>query len=413
MPPPGPDEKTLQFLKQAFQRHYKSAALEPPDQMVRREFAFLPFTGGLMQRHLGFANLNDLRTHLLARAPAHTYYSSAYYERPGAPTMDEKGWQGADLVFDLDADHLPGAKGMSYPQMLQEVKRLFLRLLDEFLLGDLGFRENDVLTVFSGGRGYHAHVRNPRVLPLGSHERRELVDYITGKGLDVKELIQHRPIDVKEFKGVKRVTQTVRFPRADEPGWPGRLTRAFEAWLEDLWTKPPDEAKKEIAAATGSSPQRVGELYRRIFNDRDLARDRLLAKLREGFVEFFPTETESGLATLRAIAETRGVPLGKGETDEPVTSDVKRLIRMPTSLHGKTGLEVMAMSRAALDDFDPLRDAVPEVFTDTPVKVELRQPFEGALRSERFNLGPGVTEVPEYAAVFLASRGVARIEAVR
>ncbi|MCA1813180.1 MAG: hypothetical protein LC624_04420 [Halobacteriales archaeon] len=30
-----------------------------------------------------------------------------------------------------------------------------------------------------------------------------------------------------------------------------------------------------------------------------------------------------------------------GETDEPVTSDVKRLIRLPGSVHGKTGLRVV------------------------------------------------------------------------
>src|SRR3972149_698300 len=151
MPPPakGPDERTARFLREVFQRHYRSAALKAPDRLRKRELAFLPFSGGMMQRHLGFTSLNDLRTHLVARVPGHAYYSSAYYERPGAPTMEEKGWLGADLVFDLDADHLPGAKGMTYEAMLAAVKRHFVRLVDEFLLGDFGFSEHSVLIVFS------------------------------------------------------------------------------------------------------------------------------------------------------------------------------------------------------------------------------------------------------------------------
>ena len=76
--------------------------------------------------------------------------------------MDEKGWLGADLVFDLDADHLEGAHDMTFEEMLAEVKVEFKKLLDSYLLGDFGFDEKDILIVFSGGRGYHAHVRDKR-----------------------------------------------------------------------------------------------------------------------------------------------------------------------------------------------------------------------------------------------------------
>ncbi len=109
------------------------------------------------------------------------------------------------------------------------------------------------------------------------------------------------------------------------------------------------------------------------------------------------------------IVQGAGVDLAKGETDVPVTSDIKRLIRLPTSLHGRTGLRVVGMSRAALDDFDPLRDAVPDTFGDDPVRLEVTQPFDVRIRSERFNLTPGVADVPEFAAVFLTCRGVARV----
>ncbi|MCL2712574.1 MAG: DNA primase catalytic subunit PriS, partial [Methanomassiliicoccaceae archaeon] len=97
-----------------------------------------------------------------------------------------------------------------------------------------------------------------------------------------------------------------------------------------------------------------------------------------------------------------------GEVDEPVTADIKRLIRLPGSVHGKTGLRVTPLSRAELDDFDPLRDAVPREYSDTPVKVVMKRDSEITICGERLRL-KGETEVPEYAAVFLVGRKMADI----
>jgi DNA primase small subunit len=53
-----------------------------------------------------------------------------------------------------------------------------------------------------------------------------------------------------------------------------------------------------------------------------------------------------------------------GETDEVVTIDLKRVIRWPTSLHGKSGMKVVEFPLERLDPhgsnpFDPLSEAVP------------------------------------------------------
>ncbi len=99
----------------------------------------------------------------------------------------------------------------------------------------------------------------------------------------------------------------------------------------------------------------------------------------------------------------------RAETDEPVTSDIKRLIRMPSSLHGKTGLQVVPMSRDDLDNFRPLRDAVPRAWTDEPVRVNLKNKITLEIRGEAFNLAPRVSDVPQYLAIFLAARGLATV----
>ena len=61
-----------------------------------------------MRRHKAFNSEGELKDYLASMPPAHAYHSAAYYQYPQAPTMLEKKWQGADLIFDLDADHLPG-----------------------------------------------------------------------------------------------------------------------------------------------------------------------------------------------------------------------------------------------------------------------------------------------------------------
>ncbi|MDG6220751.1 MAG: hypothetical protein QCI38_04800, partial [Candidatus Thermoplasmatota archaeon] len=93
-----------------------------------------------------------------------------------------------------------------------------------------------------------------------------------------------------------------------------------------------------------------------------------------------------------------------GETDEPVTSDVKRLIRMPGSLHGKSSLKAISMTRDELDEFEPFRDAL--AFGDDAIQVEVLKEetcFIGGLKKYY----PGTYEISENHAIFLMCRGAA------
>ena len=68
--------------------------------------------------------------------------------------MDQKGWMGAELIFDLDADHLANADKMTYDEMLVQIRSEMISLVDDYIMGDLGFSEDQVHISFSGGRGY-------------------------------------------------------------------------------------------------------------------------------------------------------------------------------------------------------------------------------------------------------------------
>ncbi|MFB0544935.1 MAG: hypothetical protein ACETVN_04420, partial [Asgard group archaeon] len=98
----------FRFVREKFAEYYKqhSSSIPPPTSIESREFGFLLFEGRIMLRHKGFRGVDDLRSSLKTIVPSDVYYSGAYYERPEAE-MKGKGWLGADLIFDIDADHIP------------------------------------------------------------------------------------------------------------------------------------------------------------------------------------------------------------------------------------------------------------------------------------------------------------------
>jgi len=412
--------RTQDWIKRRIRRHYATRTILVPDRFPRREFGFMYYGPALMQRHLGFGTAKELREFLVARVPAHAYHSSAYYERPDAATMEEKGWLGADLIFDLDADHIPRAREMTYEEMLEAVRRKILQLHDDFLVQDFGFDERSLKIVFSGGRGYHIHVADERVWTLGSHERREIVDYITGKELDVGGFFRESAFDASEFRGHVKVKKMVVTPRTGDAGWGGKIARGIVNLADRLEKMESTQAVEFLAAFEGVGGSGARDLHENLFKPRGSSRVRGVDRLREGGnLEALTDKNRDrllGIVTqLQQIRVDTYGPLelegirARAETDEPVTSDIKRLIRLPSSIHGKSGLEVVPLTRDALDDFVPLRDAVPAAFTEEPVPMHLAKPVTVRLRDETFNLSPPLVTVPEYAAVFLACRGMGTV----
>ena len=80
------------FLYKAFKRYYQTNTPSLPDRFTRREFGFMFFDKSYVQRHLSFKSLEELGRFMAYQIPSHSYYSTSYYRKPDAPTMDEKGW---------------------------------------------------------------------------------------------------------------------------------------------------------------------------------------------------------------------------------------------------------------------------------------------------------------------------------
>lgn len=396
-------DQNSRFLLKMFRRYYKENEMPMPSRFGRREFGFMYFDRDFMQRHMSFSNPTEMRKFMIAQVPKHSYYSTAYYRRPNAPTMEEKGWMGADLIFDLDADHLEGAEDMSYSQMMDQIKKEMINLLDSFLYNDLGFDEKDVGIYFSGGRGYHAHIELNDVTGLGSHERREIVDFVTSNGLDIDRVFRQENVvrSVVNVKGQERnnISTFRTIPPEDSGGWWLRMRNGLKDVVNDVCDQDTKDLKRTYPSIKSMSPKTIESYKDDLIKSRDVIFvNNRMATLKKGTQDML----------IKIMKEDVAYRLS-GEVDEPVTADIKRLIRLPGSLHGKTGLKVMPITRDELNGFDPLMDALPESYTSDPITVNVKRKTNIKINGERFDLDIGVTEVPEYVAVFLVGRRIADI----
>ncbi len=124
--------------------------------------------------------------------------------------------------------------------------------------------------VFSGGRGYHIHVRDPRVFSFGSDERREIVDYLAGRGLAMDRFIHMAPM---EGDWGKDRAFRLRAPPAGAPGWGGRINRSIISFVEDLRHMSEAEAIAVLSKRKGIGPKKAASFYKSLQDDKCFGRD--------------------------------------------------------------------------------------------------------------------------------------------
>ncbi|SFC49836.1 DNA primase small subunit [Halobiforma haloterrestris] len=388
------EERTRAYLRGRFRDHYRRTEITPPPAANEREWGFIPWTEGpdtTMVRHRSLLELGNLSEFLVRKRPRHVYFSAGRFRDPGAGSMNEKEWQSADLVFDLDADHLPTVTlgEDSYAEMLSKCKDALLRLLD-FLEDDFAFEDTEI--VFSGGRGYHVHVRDENVRDLEREHRREIVDYVRGIGLEFEELIETETV-----AGLGRKTPTERRTLRVEGGWGRRIHRHFMDFVDELLAMEESAALERLQEFDGIGEGKAKATLNAARNNR------------EG-LEAGNVTVHTAVAQLAERFAEKAVKRDNAPIDEPVTTDTNRLIRLPGSLHGGSGLETVRLGRDELEDFDPLVDAVPDTFRGQEIAVDVTDGGEVELGGDSFTVPDGDQSLPEYVAVFLMTRGRAEKE---
>jgi DNA primase small subunit len=366
-----------------------------------------------MLRHQSFKNINELKVFLQKKVPSGVYFSCAYYNDPGAD-MDQKGWLGADLVFDIDADHIRtpcdrvhdkwgcgvcGMKGKGVTPSecpvcgsekfevstwpcevcLESAKTETVKLL-EMLMNDFGFPEGEVCVFFSGHRGYHVHVENELVRTLDAMGRKEIVDYVSGIGLDVS----YHGLSRKSL----RITSSENHPISGF-GWGRRLASGMREFILDA----EEEDLKEVGLTKNVAAK--------IFSNRDEILEKWLSQGTLGAVRGLGVKNWEKIA--KYIAELQSATI-----DTVVTTDLHRLIRLEGTLHGKTGLKKVEFPVSGIDDFDPFRSAV--AFKRGAVTVFVLDAPEFRVGEEVF--GPYKkqrVELPTAAAMLLVCKGRAEV----
>jgi len=377
--------KTLSTVRSAFRGYYfKPETIETPDKIDQREFGYKQFEQPGMVRHLSFKSIKELTALIMKEVPSDIYCSNAYYRFPTYP-MQEKQWLGADLIFDIDGKdlHLPcvpshtygvctncehvsppnekngyscqacsckKAENISIPcgKCIDGSKKE-VKLLTEFLTGDLGIQRSDIRVYFSGNNGFHIHVNDNKYISLDPQARSDLVGYLSGSGLMVES------IGVR--KGNAENLFLIKFPKSGIAyGWRGRV------------------ANKLKIGSTST------------------------IKLRNIVVE------KGGYTAFKVDLDRMVRDMG-ARIDPQVTTDIHRVFRMPGTLNGKSGL--VKMKCDDLDSFDPFVDAC--MLGDSKVAVKVKTSVKLKLKNKTFNISKESAELPAYAAVYLISKGLAEV----
>ena len=407
-------EASREFVYQKFSEYYKDPANAVPSPLLpeRREFGYLMFKERFMVRHRRFNTMDNLRAVLAETVPSDVYHSCAYYENPNYD-MDKKGWIGSDLVFDIDADHIPTSCNKIHDEFkctkcdfqgrgitpdicpccegtkfetkiwacdlcIQSARDEVVKLLD-MLEKDFGFAEHELRVFFSGHRGYHLHVENEAVRSLDAMARKEIVDYVTGLGLSLFNKEERRD------KAKRKRTSGNKFNLHDF-GWNRRLKAGMADFIEHA-------SKEDVHEA--------GLRNKALLEKRDIIINRVINENRWEFLKGVSEQTWLKLA--EHVREEQAAKI-----DTVVTTDIHRLIRMNGTLHGKTGLKKAEFPAKDILNFDPFTGAV--AFKKGKVKVLVANAPEFRMSGE--TLGPyknQMVELPIAAAVLLICKRRAEV----
>lgn len=399
------------WLKGLFQKYYRAHPLALPYDVSRREFGH----GSIKKidaRHVTFENQLEFNHFLANNTPLYVSASVSEFFNPGVQPMSAKGIMGSDLIYEFDADDNPtdckqvhdswscpncnaNGKGRvmkctscAHGTILAEwvcsecvgaTKQKTLDLV-KVLQDDFGFADSELFFNFSGSKGYHIHVRSPAIYNLPKHARVELMDYLSmhefdpeSHGFTFDGKLFHAPAFARSTGHARRI-QT-------------ELIRLMEVGTEAEWM-----------ILSGSSPRTLKSFLE---NRKEWTRDIL-----SGVLPALPGKKTEAFwkGVLSSITDKFRSPM-----DRQTSGDIYRLIRVPDTLHGSTGLAARTIPFSQLPQFDPFTHAV--VFSSANERKLLVHTCP-LIRMGNETLGPLVESeatVSEAMAAYLVGWGAAEL----
>lgn len=264
------------------------------------EVAFDNDGTGPNDRYNAFSTIKELTDKIKKQAPYAIYTSVSHYNNPS----QREGWLRAELVFDIDGRDLPARRCTCEPGhvceiCLEDAKEVALALI-ETLQDDFGLKS---LFLIYSGRGYHVRCSDASAMAI--EDRGNVFDYVTGSKV---------PQDLFMVKG---------------------YAAAF----------------RRMAALTLS---KVDQLQTRggptILKERESIVEALLKRDKVTLEKMVKKKALEDLLKEITLINQESV-------DGKCTIDIKRILRLPTSLHSKVSMICTVVNN--WEKFDPVRDAVP------------------------------------------------------
>ncbi|MFA6049276.1 MAG: DNA primase small subunit domain-containing protein [Candidatus Micrarchaeia archaeon] len=337
-------ERETLFLKNMFGAFYLRQP-PAPSEISSREFGF----GNVKKidfRHKAFSSAGELQTYLSREAPLFASYSIARYRFPAGRPMEKKEPLGYDLVFDLDASPLhEGHNKILCQHCIEQTQKDAARLLEDFLLSDFGFSKSDVAVNFSGSKGFHFHVETKAVQELPQAQRAQIIDYVSAQSLD-PEKVFHKRFATKSAQTANIAKEVFDGPSQNALGWHKKIFEGFKAALGGE-----KEGLLDLLKSAGCTAKEANL----VFENREEILREMQAPLandgRYGNWGRLPHLKELSKKIVEKLRVSQSVP-----TDRAVTYDLSRLIRLPDSIHGDTGL--LAKKTPNLGEFDAQKGAL-------------------------------------------------------
>lgn len=286
------------------------------NSLYSREFGFDHIGQGPNDRYKTFTDPLRLKRFMKAKKPFAAYTSVAYYDKP----EKRHGWEKAEFVFDVDAKDIPIRTCECKPsevcdKCLKQAKEIVLKIGD-ILKSDIGFKN---LNYVYSGRGYHLRVLDEHAMDMDSEMRGEIIQYVLGGKVPDME-------DAKKLGYNKFNSYTLSF--AYYQNFKNWMNYTIQHLKKDTPVDIDAKLLKDTIKYRDELPDHWG------FFNQDIGPIRY-KKLQEQIAR-----------TNLAIADTK------------VSIDLKRILRLPSTLHSKVSMKSMLIKD--IETFDPFDKAVPK-----------------------------------------------------
>jgi len=303
------------------------------EDFEKREFGFQIVKDERVKfvRNISFSTPNSLMTYIKKKVPLAIYVGAIYSEGPNyfdQKTIQQLDWIRREFIFDIDLTEYDAVRPCDCKgknkicDMCWELITVSIQWIQETLEQDFGIKK--IKWVFSGRRGVHAWILDRYMNHLDDVQRSAIVDYLTffkGEG----ESANYSPTAKFNTNYQKRTTELL-----------------YKSFFRN--------ATISQIIRLGFSKQRA----KYILDQRDLGVD-------NSFLTNFIFNTHK----LRTATPAQNYPSREKiiqnillqwspRIDTAVTIDLRRILRLPGSIHGETGKVVKFLDYDEIEFFNPL-----------------------------------------------------------